>query len=171
LDDVGVTEPLDYLALPVRMRQAAALIAVSEWVRRRGLEVAGLDELFDHLWGWMTVTPESFDSWHGFDSPLLTAALGGELPSEVADSVDAVGVNARAFRDLLEHLVEITYGYLFGATNERSGLMDLVVISQAIAADGVNLPSPLLFGDDRYGDNAWGSPSAAQVAAWKASTS
>lgn len=160
--------PAIYSDLSVAARQAVALVTFRRWRRRVGLDAVELDALDAHLWAYATVGPGTFDSWHEAD-PLTRLGGGDPLPDEISLAARSCGVDLPSFRRALGSLIEITYGGLFGRIESSWSLRELQTVGQFTSRDGVPLVAPDGFIDSLWVDNAWGSPSTAQVARWRSS--
>jgi hypothetical protein len=164
---VGLVEPAEAFAdSPVDARLAAALVAVEALCSQRNVQDPQVNELIDHLWSWLTVDETNFQEWYAFDSPLLEAGLGAELPDETAEAFAQVGVNREALRRLVMGLIEILYGNLFAAIDDDATQAHMEAVAEVLAELGIAWPSrarfPLRDGQAR--------PHAEDVAHWRRNT-
>ncbi len=111
----------------------------------------------EHLWAWPTVWHETFDAWHAFDSDVVAAALGDPLPERLTEKCRRLGIAPSQLYELLEHVVEIVYGSLFGRADDKGSLSHLQDIERLVAKQGVELPPADRFSRSRYDDrDGWG---------------
>lgn len=154
--------------LSLRARQAVALIVFERWLRKIGIRHGDLDAVCEHLWQWMSVDYRTFGVWSGFESPVLDAALGDELPAELTRQCKQRGVDPAEFKGVLAALVEITYGSLYGAADDEGSLKFLRYVLEVGAAAGITPPSAEPFVQSFFTDGRGvGRPTVEEVERWR----
>ncbi len=127
--------------LSQRARQAVALIVFDRWLAKIGIRHGDLDAMCDHLWQWMSVDEQTFGVWSAFESPVLDAALGDELPAELVLECERRGVDTVEFKAVLGSLVEITNNSLYSAPDDDGSLAFLRHVLEIGTAAGITPPS------------------------------
>jgi hypothetical protein len=143
-DSVG---PADFRQLSMNARLAAALLISTRWLERVGIHDSELDALVEHLWAWLTVTPDTFDAWYESEPALVLVGLGGELPDRLTANCTAHGIEPERLAALLRGLTEIVYGSLFGAADDEGSLAELGTVAAVVGQHGLALPPSGLFAD------------------------
>lgn len=154
-----VARALDFADAPVNARLAAALALAEQAFRgSKHAETRGFEDLLDHMWTWMTVTPETFGDWHEWTSPLLSRLTDG--PTQGATPSE------EEFSRLGRSLIHLVYGHLFAAVIHPISLYDLHEVALVGEQRRVTLPAagevvPAFSGE---GPADWGSDlNAAEV--------
>jgi hypothetical protein len=144
------------------------LIVFDRWLAKIGIRDDGLDAVREHLWQWMTVDEHSFGAWSGFESPVLDAALGDELPAELTLQCEQRGVDTAEFTAVLGDVVEITYLSLYGAAQDDASLEHLRRVLEVCAAAGITPPSAEPFAQSLFTDgHGFGRPTLEDVEQWR----
>lgn len=157
----------DYADLSVRARLAAGLLTVEAWLRRHQVEDEGTTAVLEHMWQFMTVTPETFQDWHDFEPEALIAAETDEavLPSAAA-ACRRHGARVEDLATMLPAVIDIVYDSLFGALDLSLSMARLREIAAAAARSGTAIPDASRFAHlPAHEFHGWGNPvSAAQLA-------
>lgn len=163
----------DYAGLNVRARLAAGLLTVEAWLGRYQIEDEGTAAVLDHVWQFMTVTPETFQDWHDFEPEALIAAETEEalLPSAAA-ACRRHGARAEDLATMLADVISIVYDSLFGALDLSLSMARLREIAAVAARSGIAIPDASRFGHLPAREfHGWGNPvSAAQLAGLRSRT-
>lgn len=161
--------PDAYMPLSMRALQAVALVAFAHWTRAVGWQDEEVYSLREHLWSWMTVDAQAFDDWSAYDSTLLRVALGDEVAADLLEHWTDLGLDSALAVAMLQGVVEITYGSLFAAADVEGAHRDLRRVLTVADAAGSYVPPAQNFDSSlAAGDDAWGSPTEAEVARWRA---
>jgi hypothetical protein len=127
-----------------------------------------LDAVCEHLWQWMSVDYRTFGVWSEFESPVLDAALGDELPAELSQQCEERGVDAAEFKAVLASVVEITYFSLYGAACDAESLEFLRHVLEVGAAADITPPSAEPFAQSLFTDgDGVGRPTVEEVQQWR----
>jgi len=98
---------------------------------------------------------------------MIASAQGDPLPGELLEQLQSAGVDAHEFSGLIEHVTEIVYSSLYGATDLQGTLEHLESVLEVADRAGVVIPAPDLVSDVRISDDdGWGRKlSRAELAA------
>ncbi|MGN7701275.1 hypothetical protein [Cellulosimicrobium sp. 22601] len=166
-ENLTLARPAAYSDLSVRARQAAGLVTFRRWRASVGLTAPELDALEEHLWQYALVTPETFDEWHEAD-PLARLGSSEPLPVSLLRTLEASGIEPEELRSVIDSLIEITYGGLFGRLESRWSLSELATVVAFARRQGV-APAPAdAFDDCLWIDDDWGRPTETIVGRWRA---
>ncbi len=169
-DDLPVTRRAPtFASRSVNARLAAGLRAAERWLGGTGIKSQDVRAFLDHLWARPTITPETFDLWHAYDSDVQRAAAGGELPRSVVDECIAHQIDPSELHGLLMNVAEIVEGNLFARVNDAETLWHLQEIEDVASQHGIQLPSARSFGDQPFADqHGWGNRvDSVELARWR----
>jgi hypothetical protein len=161
----------DYATLNVQARLAAGLLTVEAWLRQHQIEDADTTAVLDHMWQFMTVTPEIFQGWYDWQPPALLAAEADEpVPSSAAAECSRHGASPDDLATMLADVVNIVYDSPFGALDLSRSMTRLRDLAAVAARSDVALPDAAHFGHlNTFQRHGWGNPaSPAQVAKLRA---
>ncbi len=138
-------------------------------IHQTGLVTPQVDALIEHLWRWLTVTTEDFDTWYGFASPALDVAMGDPLTTELQAECRRAHVEPVDLREILGHTAEIVYRNLFALADNAQTLADLREVERIASRYGVTLAPAVLFAGSAWSvRGGWGPRmSTADVARWR----
>ena len=158
-----------YQGLSVNARLVVALETTERLCETLSLSDPTLDELIEHLWGWLVVDASGFNEWHDFENPILDAALGDPVPEEFRATAVAARLDEPQARRWITGLVEIVYGHLFGAIDHAATQQWLADVLEVASDNGIRPNDPAnyeMFGSRQDGDG-WGTKVRLdEVTAW-----
>jgi hypothetical protein len=159
----------EYADRSINARLAAALLAVESWLGHVGLYDPEIRNLLEHLWARPTVRSETFDEWEGYDSEVLAAALGGDLPERLELACRSRHVPPGELACVLEDVVEIVYTNLFGTVVSEDSLKHLRRLEQTVGRYGIELVAAGRFADEplEAGHGEGRERSEAEVGRWR----
>ncbi|MCP5029400.1 MAG: hypothetical protein GY929_24275 [Actinomycetia bacterium] len=127
--------------------------------------------MLNHLWDWLTITPDTFEAWHDWSTRLYEDLRSGALPDEIRRELAECGLKSTHARAWLVSLVAIVERHLFSSINHRDARHNVRAVLKVGRRSGVQLPDNADFGifgrpDDHHG---WGNPiSPAELHSWRA---
>jgi hypothetical protein len=143
------------------------ILTVEAWLRRHPIEDADTTAVLDHLWPFMTVTPETFQDWYDWQpAAQLAAEAGSQLPSSAATECSKHEATLDDPAMMLADVVNIVYDSLLGALDLSRSMTRLRDLAAVAGRSDVSLPDEAhvrrLTASQRHG---WGNPaSPAQLA-------
>ncbi|MGH3375647.1 MAG: hypothetical protein ACRDP6_12980 [Actinoallomurus sp.] len=151
-------------------RLAAALHSLTAWLDHVGLHGRDLNDLIEHLWQWLTITPDTFTQWHDGAPVLVETALGDEMPSYlVQQCLDRAAIPVADLRHILESTTEIVYCNLFGAVDDQATMNYLRQVEHIMRKYSLPIPPASLFSNSLFSEgHGWGRPTVTQTDAWRA---
>ena len=158
--------PTLYSDLSIAARQAVALTAFRRWRARTRRDVPELNALEAHLWAYPAVDEHTFTQWHDAH-PWTSRELTADPPLPLRTLAADLGLPLQRLAEVVEALIEVTYGGLFGGVESRWSLLALHTVLDFTGAQGVAPPDPEPFAGSLWIDDDWGRPSPQQVHDWR----
>src|SRR5271154_4565749 len=150
----------DYEGLNIQARLTAGLGMIKAWLARYRIEADGGTAVIDHMWQFLTVTPDTFMGWYDWQSEAQLAAERGDalLPSAAA-ACRRCGASAQDLAAILAGVTGIVYDSLFGALDLDLSMARLRTIAAVAGRCGIAVPDASSFShlpaQERHG---WGNP-------------
>lgn len=155
---------------PLNAGLARALLISEEVLRRYQVEAPALVDVLEHLWEWLTVTPDTFWDWHIWSSQLYDELRSGNVPTDLKARLVEAGLGEQASTEWLPRLVRIVEYHLFGAIDREDAQqsVDTVVgVGEAADVQLAGEPDYSVFGSpDAHA--GWGAPiSSNELTRWR----
>ena len=159
-----------YRKLGLRGRLAAALLCFDGLCQTRSIDSRLVDEFVEHLWRFLSLNFETdLRVWEDERPDLVLLPFEDEEPRGIPDLAKKLGLSDSVFRRLIERIVEIVYGSLYGAVNNGESLRDLKWVFRICEEAGITPPPAKLFFSCRFSDDdGWGFPlSEEELLEWR----
>jgi hypothetical protein len=162
--DIQHIRPLSLCA-----RIAIALHLFRGYCNQIGLNHPEIDRFVEHLWEFIALPPDGFDSWEKRQPSLTFVGLGDDFEVDFRSVLISAGVSVASFRRALSCTTEVLYTSMYAAANEydsRSFLLELAIIVEAV---GVQWPDMKCFANSDWADgHGWGNrPTEKELAEWR----
>jgi hypothetical protein len=136
---------------------------VEAWLGRYQIGDDGVATVIDHMWQFMTVTPDTFMDWYDFrPEAQLAAEREDAVQPPAASACRRRGASAQDLATLLADVVNIVYDSLFGAPDLSLSMARLREIAAVAAKSGIAIPDASRFGHrPAHQRNGWDNPASA----------